>query len=56
MATKVTLRQITLMRKLVLGGYSTKEISEDLNISVNTVRIYTKAERDIMRRRTANVS
>lgn len=55
MATRVTLRQIALMRKLILAGYSTSEIAEDLKISANIVRTYTKAERSIVKQRSARV-
>ena len=56
MATKVTLRQIALMRKLILAGYYPREIAEDLKVSVGIVRTYTKAERNLIKQRSSRVS
>ena len=55
MATRVTLRQIALMRKLILAGYSTSEVAEDLKISAGIVRTYTKAERELIKQRSSRV-
>lgn len=42
---KVTMRQVHQMRKYILEGFSVKDIAEHMDISMNIVRNYTKAER-----------
>lgn len=46
---KVTMKQIHEMRDYVLHGVSVNTISEMMNIPSSTVRLYTKAERGMIK-------
>lgn len=46
---RVTMKQIHEMRDYILHGLSVNSISEIMNIPSNTIRLYTKAERETMK-------
>lgn len=46
---RVTMKQIHEMRDYILHGLSVNNISEIMNIPSNTIRLYTKAERETMK-------
>lgn len=47
----IPLKKIFEARRLILSGYSVKEISSLLKMSESSVRLYTKAERKRVKER-----
>lgn len=46
---KITMKQIREMRDYILHGLSVNSISEIMNIPSTTIRLYTKAEREMIK-------
>lgn len=42
----VPMKKVWEARRLIMSGYSAKEVSEYLGMSVSTIRCYTKYERE----------
>lgn len=47
---KVTMKQIHLMRRMILEHFTAKEVAEEIGVGVSIVYKYTKAERDLIKR------
>lgn len=45
MASKLTGKQIFVIRQRIRQGYSVKELAVEFKVSESSIRLYTKAER-----------